>query len=865
MDSRDIRESFLRFFESKEHLRLKSASLIPRDPTLLFTAAGMVPLKAYFLQEEAPPSLRITTVQKCVRTNDIEQVGVTKRHHTFFEMLGNFSIGDYFKDEAIAWALEYVVKVLGIPFDRLWVSIFKDDDEAREIWRKVGIKEERIIPLGEEDNFWTMGPVGPCGPCSEIYFDRGAMTPEEESQVPGGDGERFLEVWNLVFTQFDRQPDGSLRPLPKKNIDTGMGLERITSVIEGVDSDFETDLFMPLIKKTEELSKAKYGEDVKKDRAFKAIADHIRAIVFLISDGVIPSNEKRGYVLRRLIRRSALFGRNLGMNEPFLFKIAPTVAESLGDVYPELVSGLPVVDKLLKEEELRFNTTIKSGFEFLTERMESLLKKGEKTFPAEDVFYLYDTLGFPAELSEMMIRENGFSFDREKFNFLLDEQREKARGFYKGGEAFAERVFFVEVKSLLKETVFEGYEKLETDSTVAGIVKEDSLLEAIEEGDEAYLVLDKTPFYPEKGGQVGDTGTIESKEFVFEVIDTQIPVEGLIVHKGKVIKGKVIKGAQAKALVNAARRHAIMRAHTSTHLLQAVLREVFGSTVSQQGSEVKPDEFRFDFNFQSSFDRSKLPEIESKMNDIVLMNVPVSKNEMSLDEAVKKGALAFFGEKYGSRVRVVEIPGVSIELCGGTHINNTGEIGIVVITGVRSVAAGVKRIEALTGRKAYEFLSGIRESLAKVAEELETQPENVESKVIDILEENASLKKALSEAKKSSLKEAVKGATQIATYNGNPVFGIEVDGIEFSEMKKVYDIFKNYFSEGGAIILSKKGEETLVLVGSISDSFTVEEFSTILKSRAGVKGGGSKRIFQGSSGKGLTLKELKKILEERVA
>lgn len=860
MDSRDIRESFLRFFEGKNHLRLKSASLVPKDNTLLFTAAGMVPLKSYFLQEEIPPSTRITTVQKCVRTNDIEQVGITKRHHTFFEMLGNFSIGDYFKEEAIAWAYEYIVNVLRLPFDKLWVSIYRDDDEAWGIWKKVGIKEEKIIRLGEEDNFWTMGPVGPCGPCSEIYFDRGAVTREEEKQLPGGDGERFLEIWNLVFTQFDRQPDGTLRPLPRKNIDTGMGLERITSVIENAESDFETDLFLPIIRRIEEVSEVNYGKDDKRDRAFKAIADHIRAITFLISDGVIPSNEKRGYVLRRLIRRSALFGRNIGLSKPFLYNISSAVAETLGDVYPEIVSSIPLVEKLLKDEEERFSSTLKVGFEFFNDRKELLLKNKVHEFPAEDVFYLYDTLGLPVELSEMLIHENGFVFDKEKFNALLEEQREKARGFYEGGEAFAERVFFVEVKNAVGETEFKGYETLFTRAKLKGIVKGSSMVDEASEGEEVALILNKTPFYPEKGGQVGDTGSITGENFVFEVSDTQTPIEGLIIHIGRLKKGKARVDEEVEAFVNEERRRSIMRAHTSTHLLQAALREMFGGTVSQQGSEVKPDEFRFDFSFSSSFQKTHLVEIEKRVNEIVMKCLPVKKTEMALEEAMKKGALAFFGEKYGNRVRVVEVKDVSSELCGGTHVDNTCEIGLVVLTSVKSVASGVKRIEALTGKKAYEFLTQRRLRMRKIEDILSISEEKVEARISELLEENRNLRKEVSDVKISILKEKVKKAEKLMEYENHPVYILEFEGLEFGELKRVYDLAKKEFKHGGIIIASKSRGETLLLLGSLSNEFPNEQIAEIIKEKFGVKGGGSQRLFQGSIEKEINLEDFKKTL-----
>lgn len=861
MESKDIREGFLKFFESKNHLRLKSSSLIPKDPTLLFTGAGMVPLKAYFLQEETPPSLRITTVQKCVRTNDIEQVGFTPRHHTFFEMLGNFSIGDYFKEEAIAWALEFSTKNLGLPLEKLWVTIYKDDAEAKEIWKKVGISEERIIPLGEEDNFWTMGPVGPCGPCSEIYFDRGANSKEEEIDLPGGKTSRFLEFWNLVFTQFDKQLDGSLIPLPKKNIDTGMGLERITSIIEGVESDFDTDLFIPIIRELEKISKVNYKENENRDRAFKTISDHIRAITFLIADGVIPSNEKRGYVLRRLIRRSAVFGRNIGLNEPFLYKIAHVVSETLGDIYPEVVQGLPLAEKILKEEEKRFEGTLRIGFDYFNEKKEKLIKDGSTEFPARDIFYLYDTLGLPVEITEMLINESGFNFNKEEFNILLEEQREKARYFFKGGESFTERVSFVEIKNTVQETQFLGYDTLDTNSVVKGIVKDGNLVEEARENEEVLLILDKTPFYPEKGGQVGDKGKITGENFEFEVEDTQTPVEGLIIHIGKVIKGNVKPLMEVKASVDKERRKAIMRAHTCTHILQSALRKYFGETISQQGSEVKPDEFRFDFNFNETFEKEHLFEIERIVNEIILENLLVTKTEMSKEEAKSRGALAFFGEKYGNRVRVIEVQGKSIELCGGTHIDNTSEIGIAILIGVRSVASGVKRIEALTGKKAYEYLLNERKNLIEVQKIINATEDSMFIKLKDLITEFKDSKKEISELKREMLKNSVKSLSKLLDFEGQPIFAIKVQGFSFNELKDFYDTIKSTQKEGAIILLSETPERTYIVIGSLSLSFPNQKFSNILKEKLNLKGGGSSKLFQGSTELKVSIEDVVKAFE----
>jgi len=861
MDSREIREGFLKFFEGKGHLRLKSSSLIPKDPTLLFTSAGMVPLKSYFLQEETPPSYRMTTAQKCVRTNDIGQVGLTARHHTFFEMLGNFSIGDYFKDEAIRWAFEFSVDFLKLPADRLWVTVYKGDLETKDIWIKIGIPEVRIIPLGEEDNFWTMGPVGPCGPCSEIYFDRGAKTKEEELELPGGNGERFLEYWNLVFTQFDRQPDGSLILLPRKNIDTGMGLERITSILEDTETDFETDLFLPIIKSIESISGKKYRNNPQESRAFKAIADHIRAITFLISDGVVPSNEKRGYVLRRLIRRSALFGRSLGLIEPFLDRIAPSVSQILGDIYPEVNEGLPLALKTLKEEEGRFNITLKLGFAYFDEQARKLAESGKNEFPADAVFYLYDTLGFPSELSEMLIEEKGFKYNRNEFNALLEAQREHARVFFRGGEAFSERVSFIEIRNQVGETEFIGYSTLNQKVIVKGIVKEGELVAEARKGEEVALVLNRTPFYAEKGGQVGDEGVIKGENFVFEVHDTQAPIEGLVLHIGKVAKGKVSSQDEAETQVDYERRQAIRRAHTSTHILQAVLRRELGETISQQGSEVKPDEFRFDFNFTQTLERELVLEIEKQVNELILQNLPVIIKEMRVEEAKSSGALAFFGERYGEIVRVVEVQGVSKELCGGTHVSVSSEIGTVVLVSTKAVASGVKRIEAFTGKKAYEFLTEKRKLVKDLAKALNVTEEVLFQKVQEQIKEISNLSKLVLELKLEVAKSQIENLLPLFSFKGFPVYAMEFKNLSPDELKKVYDVVKKRVSAGGALLITDFQGKSFILTGKLSEEFPNLDLFESLKEHFSVKGGGSDRLSQGSTERILTLTEVKKAFE----
>lgn len=862
MNSKEIRESFVKFFESNGHLHLPGSSLIPKDPTLLFTAAGMVPLKSYFLGEETPPSKRLVTVQKCLRTNDIDNVGYTSRHHTFFEMLGNFSIGDYFKEEAIAWSIEYITKNLGLPFDKLWVTIFREDTETREIWKSFGVLESKIILLGEEDNFWTMGPVGPCGPCSEIYFDRGVRRPGEDKELPGSEGERFLEFWNLVFTQFDRQPDGSLKTLKKKNIDTGMGLERITSILEDVPTDFETDLFVPVIKKIEEISHKKYGVNPVNDRAFKAISDHIRAVAFMISDGLLPGNEKRGYVLRRLIRRSALFGRTIGLKKPFLYDLIPDFAHLMGDAYPELEESEEKIKLTLRSEEQKFTSVLEGGFLFFEDKIAQLKDSGKKEFPGDSVFYLYDTLGFPVELSEALIKEYGLSFNRAQFDALMEEQREKARHAFTGADSYTERVSLLGVKNGTGETEFKGYSTLKGEAVVKAIIKgEDTVLSA-QKGEKISLILDTTPFYGEKGGQVGDTGVIENDDFVFIVEDTKIPVEGLIVHSGYMDRGIVNSGDSVIATVDRKRRLAIMRAHTSTHILQAALRRIFDESIAQQGSQVYPDEFRFDFNFSETFPRDKIPQIEAFINNVVLSGIPISTKVMNIDEAKAGGALAFFEEKYGDTVRVVWIDDVSKELCGGTHVSNTNEIGLVVLTGVGAVASGVKRFEGLSGQKAFEFLNNKRDLLENVSEILGTQVENIEEKANELVESLRESKRELARTSIKLFEITISGLKPSASVRNSPLYIAEFENVSLDELRKAYDLARKQFNSGIVIFVSKVESGEFVIIARLSEDApsAVEIFRKISRS-LNLKGGGSERIAQGSSPEKHSAKDFLRLLE----
>ncbi|HRU73521.1 MAG TPA: alanine--tRNA ligase [Caldisericia bacterium] len=725
-----MRKEFLDFFESNEHLILPSFSLIPKDPTLLFTAAGMVPLKSYFLGEEEPPKRRIATCQKCLRTNDIEQVGKTIRHHTFFEMLGNFSIGDYFKEDAILWAYELLTKNFGLNKEKIWVSIYPDDDEALKIWKKVGISEEMIVKL--EDNFWQMGEEGPCGPDSELYYDLGEDFPcKDPSLGPLNEGDRFLEVWNLVFTQFDRKKDGSLDPLPRKNIDTGMGLERITMILQNKKSNFETDLFSKIIESIKNNLNVDYNEENKIN--IRVIADHIRAITFLINENLFPSNEGRGYVLRRLIRRSFSSGWSLGARDPFLYKIYPSVIETFSGVY-DLKQDEKII-KILHSEEKNFIETLSRGLDFLYNLIDKAKKINSNEISGKDIFFLYDTYGFPPELSEDILSTKGLNYNKDEFNYMLDESRKKSRTITKESRVFEENLDYIKIKDELKETEFLGYDTLSTESKILLILKNGERVNSLKEKEEGIIILDKTPFYGEKGGQVGDRGIIKSDKFEIEIYDTKSPVENLIIHFGKVIKGEVFLNDVSFAIVDKERRESIKRAHTATHLLHKALITILGEHATQKGSFVSEDFLRFDFSHFSSLTEEEIDEIEKNVNLWIYKAFEVSTFYKNIDEAKREGAIALFGEKYGNIVRVVKVDELSKEFCGGTHVSNTIEIGCFKIISERGIGTNLRRIEAVTGLKVIENLKNLEKNLNKLESILSAKGENLINKITELKNE----------------------------------------------------------------------------------------------------------------------------------
>jgi len=730
----EVRAAYLRFFEEKGHKIIPSSSLVPHgDPTLLLTSAGMVQIKPYFLGEESPPGPRLASCQKCFRATDMEVVG-DPGHLTFFEMLGNFSVGDYFKQEAIDWAWEFVTQRLRLPPERLWITIFVDDDESFHIWRGIGVPEQKILRFGEEDNFWgPAGNSGPCGPCSEIMYDFGeGVGCGRASCAPGCDCGRFSEIWNLVFTQYSQDEEGRRTLLPKPNIDTGMGLERTAAVMQGKTSVYETDLFLPLLECVSKVAGKKYGSDNDADNAMRIIAEHSRGIAFLIGDGVVPSSEGRGYVLRRLLRRAALFGRRLGLDKPFLAETAEVTIEQMGHIYPELRQRQDFIIRVTESEEARFSETLNTGLELLDGIVEEATSKGKNKISGKKAFKLYDTYGFPIELTTEILAQSGLSLDSEGFEKEMEKQRERARASHKF--ELAEKVG-LEGKLDIKATIFVGYSDLKQKTTVLSLVVDNDSVGTVKEGQEARLILADTPFYGEMGGQVGDTGEIRSPTGRFSVTNTvrlpyisiRLPLKDIIVHQGHVTEGSLAVGDEVEAVVDRERRLDIARNHTATHLLQFALRQVLGEHVQQRGSVVAPDRFRFDFSHLIALTVEEIHEVQHIVNEKIRQNLRVFDEEVPYKKAIDEGAIALFDEKYGDVVRAVKAgePPISIELCGGTHVASTGEIGFFHIIAESSIGAGLRRLEAVTGREAEAFVDKHLSDLRETAEYLDAEPDNV--------------------------------------------------------------------------------------------------------------------------------------------
>ncbi len=732
----ELREKYLSFFESKAHTRLQSFPLLPQgDNSLLLINSGMAPMKKWFLGQEVPPSKRVTTCQKCIRTPDIENVGKTARHGTFFEMLGNFSFGDYFKHEATKWAWEFITKELELPVDRLWVSVYQDDDEAVDIWvNEVGVDPNRIVRLGKEDNFWEIG-AGPCGPCSEIYFDRGEDKGcGKPDCAVGCDCDRFVEFWNLVFSQFDNDGNGNYTRLEHPNIDTGMGLERLACIMQGVDNLFEVDTVQNIMKHISDIAGVKYHEDEKKDVSLRVITDHIRSTVFMLADGVTPSNEGRGYVLRRLLRRAARHGRLLGINRPFLYEVVETVAKENAVAYPELTEKLGYLKKTIKFEEENFNRTIDKGFEMLNNLIDAIESKQDKVLAGKDVFKLYDTYGFPIDLTREIALEKGVDLDEESFIELMNEQKERARKARMSMEdvAWADEALNLEGKT----SEFTGYTTLTETGKVLAILADNEMAQTATAGQKVTIVLDRTCFYAESGGQVADKGIISNDNFKADVLDVQKTGSGLYIHVCEIKEGSIAVGDEVEEKVLKYVREAIMRNHTAAHLLQAALREVLGDHVHQAGQLVNATSVRFDFSHFEALTPDEISRVERIVNEKIFECLNVVTKEMSIDEAKKTGAMALFGEKYGDVVRVVDVDGFSIEFCGGTHVDNTSKIGLLKIMSESSVAAGVRRIEAKTGMEILNVLKHTNDVITNSAKELKlSNPAELQQKCASVMEE----------------------------------------------------------------------------------------------------------------------------------
>jgi alanyl-tRNA synthetase len=861
MNHREIREKFLEHFKQKGHEIVPSSSLVPRDdPTLLFTNAGMVQFKGLFLGKEKRAYTRAVSSQKCLRAggkhNDLENVGYTGRHHTFFEMLGNFSFGDYFKRETISWAWELLLEGYGLDRDRLYISIFRDDDEAYGIWsQEIGVPSDRIIRLGEDNNFWAMGDTGPCGPCSEILFDQGeSMGCGRPDCGPGCDCDRYLEIWNLVFTQYDRDLQGNLTPLPSPNIDTGMGLERIAAVVQGVTSNYDTDLFSGIISQLEDISGITYGDDKKKDLSFRVISDHARASAFLIGEGIMPSNEGRGYVLRRIIRRAIRYGQALGMKELFFHKIADNVIDIMGHDYSELLRSRSFINNIIINEEERFSDTLYYGMRILREEIDRLKDMKKDMIPGSLAFRLYDTYGLSVDIVQDVAREENLNIDLAGYEKAMNEQKSQSQESWKGSgeEEVPEAYRRILGRGII--TRFLGHDSLTSRSKLLSILKEGEESSIAKEGDDVEVVLDRTAFYGAGGGQVGDTGWLMGEGVEIRVTDTLKVGHDLIVHKGKVERGSISVGAEVEARVDEEKRNATALNHTTTHLLHAALREVLGDHVKQAGSLVSPERLRFDFSHFTQVGKEKLREVESIVNSHIRENLPVSTEEMARDEALKTGAMAIFEERYGERVRMVSVgDGVSMELCGGTHTGRTGDIGLFKIIGESAVGANIRRIEALTGRAALEYVQSLDDELKDVAALFKATPDLLRDRVKSFLKDQK-LKDKEIEALKSKIlaKEAGDLLSGVKEIDGVRVLALEIEADSPKELRDYVDRIKERLGSGVLLLGSKKEDKVMLICAvteDLTDRFKAGEIIGHLSEIVGGKGGGRPDMAQGGGNK----------------
>jgi alanyl-tRNA synthetase len=834
MTSPEIRGSFLEFFRKNGHAVLPSSSLVPgNDPTLLFTNAGMVQFKDVFLGKEVRDYSRAATAQRCVRAggkhNDLENVGYTARHHTFFEMLGNFSFGDYFKREAIHFAWNFITGTLGIPKDRLWVTVFQEDDEAQRIWtEEIGIDPTRCTRLGEKSNFWSMGETGPCGPCTEIFYDHGAEIAGGPPGSPDEHGDRYVEIWNLVFMQYDRSSDGVMVPLPKPSVDTGMGLERVAAVMQGVHSNYDIDLFKSLIRSAAELT----GTDDLQSSSLRVIADHIRACTFLIVDGVVPSNEGRGYVLRRIIRRAIRHGYKLGQTQPFFHKLVPSLVREMGAYYTELVSGEARATQVLAQEESRFAETLTTGMALLDAEAAKLTSS---VIPGETVFRLYDTYGFPLDLTADVARERGLTIDQAGFDSAMEAQRGRARAASKFGSDLRDSV------KLSGKTDFLGYDRLNDSGVVTSLIFDGAIIDALRPGQEGQVVLDHTPFYAESGGQMGDAGVLIGATARFTVRDTQ-KIGASFAHVGVLDAGELRVGDVVEARVNPERRISIALNHSATHLLHAALRKVLGLHVEQKGSLVAPDRLRFDFSHTQALSAEELRRVEELVNSAIRSNLPVETRVMALDEAVGAGAMSLFGEKYESDVRVLSMGDFSMELCGGTHVERTGDIGLFKVLSESGVAAGVRRVEAVTGNTAYEWVVHTDQVLRDIAAMLRGSREDVDEKVRELVERSRRLEKEVQQLK-SKLASGQGGdlTSQAKDVGGIKVLAAQIDGADAKSLRDAVDQLKSKLGSS-VIVLATVQDGKVVLVAGVSadllNRMKAGEIAGAVAAQVGGKGGG---------------------------
>ena len=857
MTGNDIRSAFLRFFEQQNHRVVKSSPLVPKDdPTLLFTNAGMVQFKDVFLGREKRDYVRATSSQKCVRAggkhNDLENVGHTARHHTFFEMLGNFSFGDYFKAGAIAMAWEFLTKTLGLPADKLWITVYRDDDDAFDIWhRQIGIPTDRIVRMGEKDNFWSMGDTGPCGPCSEILIDQGPALGTGPEDVLGGEGDRYLELWNLVFMQYNRDAQGNLTPLPQQNIDTGMGLERIAAIMQDVHSNYDTDLLRPLISTVEEMIGTAYGSEAKDDVSMRVIADHMRTGVFLLGDGVMPENTGRGYVLRRIIRRAARHGKMLGFTEPFLYRLVDTVMQIMGQAYPELERSRQYITKVLLGEEERFLNTLHQGLREIDTLIEKHQADGTRRIAGDEAFRLYDTFGFPIDLAEEVAQEAGMQLDRSGFEAVLEATRQQARETWKGSGEIQVAPVYPAVLQRAGASEFFGYDLTQSTSPLVAILVQGQEVPTATTGQQVELVFAHTPFYGEAGGQIGDTGRAVAPEHGVEVeiTDTQKPLPDLIVHHGVVRRGTLQRDMTMHLEIDSARREAIRKNHTATHLLHAALRQILGDHVKQAGSLVAPDRLRFDFTHFARLTQRDVDRVEDLVNEHVWTDTPVQTALMNLEDALKSGALAFFGEKYGEEVRTIEVPGFSKELCGGTHVRATGEIGFFTVTYEGGIGAGIRRIEALTGPGAFQRFKHDARVLSDVRQLLKAQPDEELEKLQRITAQQRELERQFESLQmRLATAQSQDYFSQVQTVNGMKVLALRLENFDRKALRAFVDTAKERLGSGVVVVGSAEDGKVNLVAGVTPDLTARISAGTIVGEIAaltGGKGGGRPDMAQG--------------------